>query len=330
MKNLIFFSVLAVYNIAAAELTSIRVAGRCIVNSAGDTVVFHGVSFADPDKLYREGRWDARIFSEAASWGADVVRFPVLPGSWRSRGSEAYLQLLDQGIALAEQHGLYVIIAWHSIGNLCEGLFQNPAYETTLQETKSFWLTIAGRYKDRPSVACYELFDEPTASGNTYGATWPLWKQILKELIAEIRTFDSAKVVLLSGLNYGYDLTGFKENGFDDTNIAYAVHPFPMKREKPWERHWEKDWGFMADVHPVLLTEIGFCTAVAEGRCVPFLGHEEYGRAITAFCEKRMISWLAWVFDPDWMPPMFLDWDFRPTNQGRFFKNLLQQQRKGR
>jgi len=30
------------------------------------------------------------------------------------------------------------------------------------------------------------------------------------------------------------------------------------------------------------------------------------------------------VFDPNWAPMMFSDWDYTPTRQGRYFKKVMQ------
>ncbi len=307
-----------------SALDKIRVDGNRFVNSAGETVIFQGVSIADPDKLEKEGRWSERIFAEAAAWGANIIRFPIHPNAWRSRTPEKYLELVDQGVAWAEAQGMHVILDWHSIGNLKERRFQHEMYETSTEETFSFWRTMAARYKDEPTVAFYELFNEPTVTGNMQGMTFDQWHALLDSLINDIRTIDPDKVILVAGFNWAYDLSNFRDKFFEQPNIAYVSHPYPMKRKEPWEEQWEADWGFVADHHPVMLTEIGFCLAGEKGEHVPVISTEAYGHAITAYCEKKGISWQAWVFDPDWAPMMFSDWDFTPTTQGRFFKGYWQ------
>jgi hypothetical protein len=42
------------------------------------------------------------------------------------------------------------------------------------------------------------------------------------------------------------------------------------------------------------------------------------------YMKDRGISWTAWCFDPDWSPTMISDWDFTPTEQGAFFKTVMQ------
>ena len=306
-------------------MDTIKVAGPNFVNEKGETIIFHGVSSSDPDKLVTDEHWNEGYFQEVADWGFNLVRFPVHPKAWRERGAKEYLKLLDQGVAWAKQFNMHVIIDWHIIGNLRDALFQNDMYNTNFDETLEFWRTIAARYKDEPTVAMYELYNEPTVSGKKFGdMSWQQLKELYQKMLAEIRPIDANTVCLIAGFNWAYDLTPVKDSPLDADNIAYVSHPYPQKREQPWEDKWQQDWGFVADAYPVILTEVGFCLADERGAHVPVKSTEEYGKTLTAYCEKKGISWVAWVFDPNWAPMMFRDWSFAPTTQGKFWKNYLQ------
>ena len=75
-----------------------------------------------------------------------IVRIPVHPVAWRERTPEKYLELLDEAVDWCTDLGMYVIIDWHSIGNLWMELFQDPMYNTTKIETYEFWRTIARNF----------------------------------------------------------------------------------------------------------------------------------------------------------------------------------------
>ena len=307
----------------AVALPQVTVSGNRFI-SAGKAIVFRGLDASDPDKLAREGHWNREYFEAVKSWRANIIRFPVHPAAWRSRGKEAYLRLLDDGVQWATELGLYVNIDWHSIGNLCTEMYQSNYYETTRKETYEFWRTMAGHFKDHTTVAFFELFNEPTVINGQLGrCSWQDWKAMNEEMIGIIRAHGSRAIPLVAGFDWGYDLKPVATDPIDALDIAYVSHPYPMKRKKPWEPKWEEDWGFVADKYPVMLTEIGFCGPDEKGAHVPVISDESYGDAITSYCKKKGISYSVWVFDPVWAPMLISDWNFTPTRQGRYFRKAL-------
>lgn len=312
--------------VSAQTMQRIKVKGSKFVNEKGDTMVFRGLNTSDPDRLDSLGHWNTEYFAEIKKWGANIVRFPVHPPAWRKRGQVNYLKLLDTGIAMAKQQGLYVIIDWHSIGNLRSQLYQAPIYETTQKETFEFWRTMAQHYKSEPVVAFFELFNEPTVYNGQLGTcTWPQWKELMEETITIIRAYRCEAIPLVAGFNWAYDLKEVAADPINKEGIAYVSHPYPQKRNKPWEPQWTSDWGYVADKYPLILTEIGFCGANDRGAHVPVISDESYGDAITKYTAERGISYIVWVFDPRWAPHLFNDWNFTPSRQGVYFKKALQE-----
>lgn len=307
-----------------ATLPLIRVQGNQFVNPAGKKVVFRGVSFSDPDRLEKLGQWNKAYFQAAKNWNVNIVRFPVHPRAWRERGEQEYLKLLDQGVQWAAELEMYVIMDWHSIGNLRTELFQNPMYNTTRTETFRFWKTISERYARNSAVPFFELFNEPTLYNGTLGnMTWDQHKEMMEELIDIIHAHDKTKVPLVAGFDWAYDLTPVRNKPIARPGVAYVAHPYPQKRPRPWEPKWEQDWGFVADKYPIIATELGFMGPNERGAHVPVLGDETYGNAIVNYFEKKGISWTAWVFDPQWAPQLIQNWNFEPTRQGRLFRDAF-------
>ncbi|MCX2678610.1 cellulase family glycosylhydrolase [Galbibacter sp. EGI 63066] len=309
---------------AQNKLNRITVEGNKFVDDKGKTVVFKGYSSSDPDKLSSQEHWNKAYFEELKNWGANIVRFPIHPTAWRKHGKEDYLKLLDKGINWAEELGMYVIIDWHSIGNLRTEMYQHNMYDTTRKETFDFWRTIGKRYGKNTTVAFYELFNEPTTYNNELGTiTWEYWKELNEEMITIVRANGGEGIPLVAGFNWAYDLTQVKENPIEAEGIAYVSHPYPQKREKPWEEKWTNDWGFVKEKYPLVLTEIGFCGPEDPGAHIPVISDESYGDAITRYSDDRGISFIVWVFDPQWAPRLFTDWDFTPSRQGKYFKAKL-------
>ncbi len=305
----------------ATKLPLIKVKGNKFINATGDTVLFRGLAIADPDKIAQEGRWNKELFASVKEMGTMIVRIPVHPVPWRMRTPGKYIQLLDQAVEWCTDLRMYVMIDWHSIGNLGMELFQDPVYNTTRQETYEFWRTIARHYVGNNTVAFYELFNEPTLFNGQLGSmSWSDWKEINENIIRLIRAYDAEKIPLVAGLDWAYDLTPLHIEPIAAEGIGYVTHPYPHKRPKPYEPKWDEDFGFAASRYPVVATEFGFVfgkQGMAE--------NGEYGNAIIKYLESNGISWVAWVYDPLWHPQLLKSWDgFKLTESGEFFKQAMQ------
>jgi len=303
----------------AKKLSLVRVEGNKFVNEHGDTVFFRGLAIADPDKIEHEGHWNKELFVKVREMGAMIVRIPVHPVSWRERTPEKYLLLLDQAVEWCTDLGIYVDIDWHSIGNLGMELFQDPMYNTTKRETYEFWRVIARHFKGNHTIAFYELFNEPTLMNGQLGSmSWSEWKIINENIIRLIRAYDTEKIPLVAGLDWAYDLTPLHVEPIGAERIGYVTHPYPFKRPQPWEPKWEEDFGFAAERYPVVATEFGF--GLGRGGMTD---NGKYGKEIISYLEGKGISWMCWVFDPEWGPQMLKSWNFDLTESGEFFKEAL-------
>lgn len=313
----------------AKQLPLVKVVGNKFVDDQGNVVVFRGVNISDPDKLAKGGHFKRKHFEVIKSWGANVVRIPVHPSAWQQRGKKGYLPLLDQAIQWANELDMYVIVDWHSIGNLKSEMFQNTNYYTTKAETFDFFRTVAARYKFVNSVAMYEIFNEPTVYNGQLGVlSWADWKAINEEAITIIQAHNPNAISLVAGFNWAYDLTQVAKDPIERTNVAYVSHPYPMKVKAPFEENWERDWGFVANKYPVITTEIGYQLATDKGAHIPVIDDGSYGPRITNYLGSKGISWVAWVFDPDWAPQMIEDWNYTPTMQGKHFREVMLQENK--
>jgi endoglucanase len=308
----------------------IHVDGSRFVAGNGRPFVFRGVSIADPGRLLDDSRWDRRIFEEIAAWGGNHVRLPVHPAQWRAKGRERYLALIDDAVRWSNELDLYLIVDWHSIGYLLTEQFQSEGYVTTQEETIAFWDDIACRYRGVPTIAVYELFNEPTTAGGKYGQRdWGKWKAFNEMLIDRIRTVDSDPIPLVAGFDWAYELRSVREAPIEREGVAYASHPYPQKeRPNPPSKEkffaaWEDAWGFVADAYPMILTEMGWVREDGYGAHIPVINDGSYGPMIAEYIESKGVSWTAWCFDPKWSPVLIEDWDFTPSEQGAFFRDLM-------
>ncbi|MCJ7449094.1 MAG: glycoside hydrolase family 5 protein [Bacteroidales bacterium] len=307
-------------NPKAKVLPLIKVDGNKLINSKGDTLLLRGLSISDPDKIERQGHWKKSHFEKVREMGAMIVRIPVHPVAWRERTPEKYLALLDQAVEWCTDLGMYIMIDWHSIGNLGMELFQNPMYNTSKQETYQFWRTIAQHFRGNNTIAFYEIFNEPTIYRGQLGTmTWAEWKKINENIISLIRAFDTETIPLVAGFDWAYDLSPLHDDPVNAEGIGYVSHPYENKRSQPWEPKWEENFGFAASKYPVVVTEFGF--GLRPGQTI---NAEHYGNRIINYLEGKGIGWICWVYDPEWGPAMLKSWDtYELTGNGDFFKKAM-------
>jgi len=150
--------------------------------------------------------------------------------------------------------------------------------------------------------------------------SWAEWKKINEDIIRLIRSFDTETIPLVAGFDWAYDLTHLNFDPLDSEGIGYVTHPYPWKRNKPWPSRWDENFGFAASKWPIMASELGFNqeALVQEGK-------EDYGEIIIPYLEERGISWVAWVYDPEWHPQMLKSWDtYELTPCGEFFRKAMQ------
>jgi aryl-phospho-beta-D-glucosidase BglC (GH1 family) len=308
------------YTANAKKMPLISVKGNKFVDPQGNTVLFRGLAISDPDKIESQGHWNKEHFVKVKEMGAKVVRIPVHPVAWRGRTPAGYIKLLDQAVEWCTDLDLYIDLDWHSIGNLTTGLFQDPMYDTSLQETYNFWRTMARHYAGHNTIVFYELFNEPsTFSGQLGPVAWADWKKIQENLIGIIRASNPQAIVLVAGFDWAYDLTPIREAPIAAGNIGYVTHPYANKRPQPWEPKWEEDFGFAAAKYPVVATEFGGAAAAP-----PNSTQSAYGPSIIKYLEGKGISWIVWCFDPEWGPTLLRDWQYTLTPAGEFAKQAMQ------
>jgi aryl-phospho-beta-D-glucosidase BglC (GH1 family) len=317
------------YTANTKKMPLISVKGNKFVDPHGNTVLFRGVAISDPDKLQMQGHWSKDHFVKVKEMGTKIVRIPVHPIAWRERTPVEYLKLLDQAVEWCTDLDMYIDLDWHSIGNLTTGLFQDPMYDTSQQETYTFWRTAARHFAGHNTIAFFELFNEPTTYRDQLGpVNWREWKRMQEDLIAIIRAYNPQVIPLVAGFDWAYDLTPIRVAPINAEGIGYVTHPYSNKRPQPWEPKWEEDFGFAAEKYPIVATEFGGFGPARRNPNAPDAAPAEqqapYGPSIIKYLESKGISWIVWCFDPEWGPTLISDWEYKLTPSGEFAKQAMQ------
>ena len=146
-------------NPKAKDMPLVQIDGNHFVTPDGNTILFRGIAISDPDKVARQGHWNKEHFERVKALGANIVRIPIHPIAWRERTPQAYLEMLGEAVDWCTDLKMYVMLDWHTIGNLEMEMFQDPMYVTSKQETFDFWRKISGYFAGNNTVAFYELFN---------------------------------------------------------------------------------------------------------------------------------------------------------------------------
>ena len=212
----------------------LRVRGADIVDGKGRPVVLRGVSFGN--EVWTNVRLPRRHHDEAdygriAAMGMNAVRFylnyrtfeaDAAPGKYLDDG----WQWLDDNIAWAKRHGVYLILNMHvppggfqSLG-AGKALWDRPDVQDRLI---ALWTAIARHCKGEPTVAGYDLLNEPVV---TRAASQ--WRDLAGRIAVAIRAVDPDHMLFVERLN---SIAGdWKEDGdrnffrIADPNTVYEFH----------------------------------------------------------------------------------------------------------
>lgn len=136
---------------------------------------------------------DYRLIREK---GFRVVRL-VMPWSWYEPqpGQWRNIELLDQSIAMARGAGLYVIldpIHLHPTLPLPSWATGSDSVEAVRTHARRWIQFVANRYRSDPTVAAYDLFNEPDPVDQNRVL------RMYNEMIGWVREVDPAKIVMTS------------------------------------------------------------------------------------------------------------------------------------
>ena len=184
--------------------------------------------------IYRSNWIKNSDFDIIKSFGMNTVRLPfdykLLMGSDSepfSLKKDAW-EWLDHTIKMAKERNLYVILDMHGAPGRQSGmdhsgrvgynkLWSNKGYQ---KQTAWLWNQISKRYKDEPTVAAYDLLNEP------WGSDEKNLKKVVLECYRGIRENNDNHIVIFPGHTSGID---FYENirSVNLDNVIYTMHFYP-------------------------------------------------------------------------------------------------------
>jgi endoglucanase len=296
--------------------------GNTVCTTDGRAHLFHGVDRPSLEWSSFGDNISLEDFQLMASWNANVVRIALNQDFWIAespRFDPNYATLIDSAVGWAETAGMDVILDLHwsdagVLGSCASGCQQMMPDVNSI----AFWSEVATRFRDDGRVM-FELYNEP------HDVSWTTWKSGgtlsagyqavgMQQLYDTVRATGAQNLVIIGGLDWGYDLSGVPANRVDGYNIVYATHPYNSPGRRPG--NWDKSWGFLTQTDPVIVTEFGTATST----CIT-----DYSAALIAYADAHGTGWTAWAWYPGGctFPAIIDDWSATPSASGAIVKSAL-------
>jgi len=296
-----------------------KVSGNKVIDGDGKPHKFMGVDRCTLEWSPTGERISLADFKLMASWGSNIVRI-ALNQDYLLKGANNYSQSYNatvyNAVQLAHQAGLDVILDlhWSDKGDLRSTA---PGQQRMAdQNSVEFWKQMAELYKG-DAGAVFELYNEPhDVSWDVWlngGASGEGWQATgFQQLYDAVRSTGADNVVIIGGLNWGYDLSGVAQHKVKGYNIVYNTHPYNYGGKQP--ENWEAGFGYLTATDPVIATEFG------DGDCSP-----QYYTSFVDYAKQKGIMWTAWAWYPGGcaFPALINDWNGTPSVSGQIVKAAL-------
>ncbi len=296
----------------------LHTSGRWILDDQENKVMLRGVNIASMEWTSRGENMLQSLEVAVTDWGCNLLRIPLSQDRWfghapeQNDGGKAYRRLVDALVDAAAEEKVYLLLElhWNNAGEWGKYIGQHKMPDVNSQ---TFLEELGKTYAGHPSV-WIGLYNEP------HDVSWDIWRDggeisyrwdgadhnLTFQAIGHQQLYDAVKragasdnIIVISGLNWGYDLSGLLQGyAIDGENIVYDTHPYP------WKDNYDENFVQPAREYPVLVGEWG-------GRAED--GHQNYGIQMAYTLRKHKLCWTAWCFHPTAGPSLIKNWNYEPT-----------------
>jgi endoglucanase len=339
---------------AASGASTLHVAGNTLVDH-GKVVRLLGVDHAGTEYScvgggsngsqgygIFDGPSDDSLVLPMLVWDINAVRVPLNEACWLAIGDvnplyagSNYRLAIEAYVTMIRSHGLYVILDlhWAAPGTMV-GTSQQPMADA--DNAPGFWTSVATAFRGDLGVV-FDLFNEPyLAAGNINGGTdpWtclesgcsaklqtPLSGNYMtaghQSLVSAVRGTGAKNVIMVSGLAYTTDLSGWltHEPSDSDNNLAASLHLYNFNGCTD-VACWTTNYEALSKTVPIITGENG------ENDC-----GTSFVDAYMTWADGLGISYLGWAWNTDdcsSFPSLITSYDAgTPTAFGMGLKNHL-------
>lgn len=238
-----------------------------LVDEAKKPFVLKGFSIRDPVAMNASSSsfqnecvpLDDKLFKTAREWGANAVRLPVLPMSWKLQGKANTIKALESAVEMAAKYKMYVVIVYQASGWPSTDNPSDKSTRATSEELYGFWNEVSKHFKGNKTVAMYELFSEPVTKQfmKITDKDWIEWIDVMAQLVDTVQRNDSEAICLVSGLAWAHDISFALGYPLNKKNVGYSVHPYPVESQLSTFKNF-KLINSLAKKQFVFITEVGY------------------------------------------------------------------------
>jgi hypothetical protein len=281
-------------------------------------------------------------------WKINAVRVPLNEACWNgesyvnpSYAGAKYQAAIKSYVKLLNSNGLVVILDLHWSDGLYTGksrecrsakaVCEKPMPDAS--ESVPFWSSVATTFNGDNAVI-FDLLNEPYPDAATpnWSAAGQCWRNGgssctpsisypvagMQTLINTIRGTGATNVIMLGGLNFANNLSGWLkyEPADPDHNLVASWHSYDFDGCKS-QACWASELSQVYKKVPIIAGEIGE-TDCADG----------YIDSLMAWLDSRSVSYFGWAWNADWNcssgPSLITSYSGAATAYGHGYESHLQ------
>jgi endoglucanase len=312
--------------IASCSTTStadVHVSGNRLFYSNGAVAVLHGVDMSGTEYACVQdhgifvGPHGPASIAAMRQWNIDAVRIPLNEACWNADryvkakyAGTTYRNAIIQYVHLLNKNGMVVMLDLHWTDGTYTGpssgcSFWSAMCEKPMPDARGavpFWSSVALTFKDNDGVI-FDLFNEPFPDRaiTPAAAAWSCWLNGgntcssgihyrvagMQELVDTIRATGADNVIMLAGLSFSNDLTGWLafEPYDPDHNLVASWHSYNFNSCNDYAC-WQPMISSVVTHVPVIASEIG------ENDCT-----DGYINRLMKFLDAEPSGYLAWAWN---------------------------------
>jgi endoglucanase len=319
-------------NTATTTAPSVRVQGNQLVDGNGNPTRMLGLNKSGTEFAcaqgwgFMDGPSDNGQITLFKSWGANTIRVPLNQSCWLGTGGVSttygganYRAFITDWVNRLNANGIIVILDLH--WNAPNGALARSQQDMAdRQQSPQFWTSVATHFRANPSVV-FDLYNEP------HDISWSVWRNGgmtrggweaagYQELINAVRATGATQPVIVNGMNWAGDLSGWLANRPSDplNQIIAGAHIYDFSQFNT-VADWDRTIAPVAQQVPVYMGEFGDHTCGTT-----------FNRVIMDWMDLRGLSYTAWTWntwDCGSGPAIISSHDGTPTVSGAIVRDRL-------